>query len=56
MRRVQQHGGAATYVALGATLAGAHHTASFDVDESALALGVDLLERVVRATTTGRHS
>ena len=49
MRRVQQHGGAATYVALGATLAGAHHTPTFDFDEAALGPGVDLLERVVRS-------
>jgi aminobenzoyl-glutamate utilization protein A len=48
MRRVQAHGGAATYVALGAYLAGPHHTPTFDLDEAALALGVDFLERLVR--------
>jgi aminobenzoyl-glutamate utilization protein A len=48
MRRVQAQGGMATYVGLGADLAGAHHTPAFDLDESALPLGVDLLERLVR--------
>jgi aminobenzoyl-glutamate utilization protein A len=48
MRRVQANGGAATYVGLGADLAGPHHTPSFDFDEAALAAGVDLLERLVR--------
>ena len=38
----------ATYVALGADLAGPHHTPTFDLDEAALALGVDFLERLVR--------
>jgi aminobenzoyl-glutamate utilization protein A len=45
---VQASGGTATYVGLGADLAGPHHTPSFDFDEAALASGVDLLERLVR--------
>jgi aminobenzoyl-glutamate utilization protein A len=49
MRRVQEHGGAATYVGIGADLAGPHHTAGFDIDEAALPLGVDLLERIIRS-------
>ncbi|WP_370291090.1 amidohydrolase [Nocardioides sp.] len=49
MRRVQAHGGVATYVGLGSTLASGHHTRAFDIDEAALPLGVDLLERLVRA-------
>jgi len=48
MRRVQAHGGVATYVGLGADLAGPHHTPHFDFDEAALAPGVDFLERLVR--------
>jgi aminobenzoyl-glutamate utilization protein A len=48
MRRVQASGGTATYVGLGADLAGPHHAPSFDFDEAALASGVDLLERLVR--------
>jgi aminobenzoyl-glutamate utilization protein A len=48
MRRVQANGGIATYAGIGADLAGPHHTAAFDFDETALATGVDLLERLVR--------
>ncbi|MCW2757354.1 MAG: hypothetical protein JWO46_1100 [Nocardioidaceae bacterium] len=48
MRRVQQAGGAATYVALGSDMAGGHHTRTFDVDETAFAAGVDLLEALAR--------
>ncbi len=43
MRRVQEHGGVATYVILGAALASGHHTPRFDFDEAALPLGVKLL-------------
>jgi aminobenzoyl-glutamate utilization protein A len=50
MRHVQKNGGKAAYVGLGATLVGAHHTPTFDFDEAALPLGVDLLERLVRQT------
>jgi aminobenzoyl-glutamate utilization protein A len=49
MRRVQEHGGIATYIGVGAELVGAHHTPDFDFDEAALPVGVDLLERIVRA-------
>ena len=48
MRRVQEHGGTATYAGLGADLAGPHHTPTFDFDEAALVPGVDLLEHLVR--------
>jgi aminobenzoyl-glutamate utilization protein A len=48
MRHVQANGGIATYAGIGADLAGPHHTAAFDFDETALATGVDLLERLVR--------
>ncbi|NMO93741.1 amidohydrolase [Actinomycetospora sp. TBRC 11914] len=51
MRRVQSHGGVATYLAIGSDLAGPHHTPGFDVDEAVLGPGVDLLERAVRALT-----
>ncbi len=53
MRRVQAHGGIATYLAIGSDLAGPHHTPSFDIDESVLGPGVDLLERAVRDLTAG---
>jgi len=43
MRRVQQRGGLAAYVIVGAALAAGHHTPRFDFDEAALPLGVKLL-------------
>jgi len=61
MRRVQEQGGQATFIGLGADLSGAdwggadwggghsglgHHTAEFDFDERALALAVKLLTAV----------
>ncbi|GHH77089.1 peptidase M20 [Streptomyces sulfonofaciens] len=48
MRRVQERGGSACYLAVGADLAAPHHTPRFDFDEAALGLGVDLLEEAVR--------
>ncbi|MFJ4923757.1 amidohydrolase [Streptomyces sp. NPDC088725] len=48
MRRVQEGGGSASYVGLGASLAAPHHTPRFDFDEAALPLGVGLLEEIVR--------
>jgi aminobenzoyl-glutamate utilization protein A len=51
MRRVQSRGGVATYLAIGSDLAGPHHTPGFDLDESVLGPGVDLLERAVRDLT-----
>jgi len=47
MTRVQERGGLATNIGLGADLGGfGHHTAEFDVDERALAKAVELLSAV----------
>ncbi|MDY3868456.1 MAG: amidohydrolase [Pyramidobacter sp.] len=43
MERVQEHGGKATYIGLGATTAAGHHNDRFDFDEAALPIGYDLL-------------
>lgn len=44
MKRVQQRGGQATSVGIGADLGGwGHHTAEFDFDERALGLAIALL-------------
>ena len=52
MQRVQDNGGLATYLAVGTDHPGGHHTATFDVDETSLGLGVDVvcdaIERVSR--------
>jgi aminobenzoyl-glutamate utilization protein A len=47
MERVQQRGGQATNVSIGADLGGwGHHTAEFDIDEGALAKAIALLSLV----------
>lgn len=40
MDRVKDQGGLASYLLLGTTLAGGHHTARFDIDETVLEIGV----------------
>jgi aminobenzoyl-glutamate utilization protein A len=55
MRRVQDHGGLATTVGIGADLGGwGHHTARFDFDEQALKLATTLLASVALALP-GEH-
>jgi aminobenzoyl-glutamate utilization protein A len=48
MRRVQHNGGIATYVGIGADMPSGHHTRTFDIDETALPIGVTVLENLVR--------
>ena len=48
MERVQQRGGQAVYVMVGADLAAGHHDFRFDFDEEALVLGAALLGSVVQ--------
>ncbi len=43
MGTVQDRGGLAAYVAVGTDHPGGHHTATFDVDEASLEIGVDVL-------------
>ena len=43
MRRVQEKGGQATYLALGSDIKAPHHNGSFDIDESSMVLGVKAL-------------
>lgn len=51
-RRVQAHGGKAAYFVLGSNRTGGHHTAEFDIDESALDIGLaiyaEMLKRLMR--------
>jgi aminobenzoyl-glutamate utilization protein A len=49
MRRVQQAGGQAAFVGVGTDHPGGHHTATFDVDEDSLPVGVEWLTRTVLA-------
>jgi aminobenzoyl-glutamate utilization protein A len=48
MRAVQQNGGKAAYVGVGTDHPGGHHTATFDVDEDSLPVGIDVLEDAIR--------
>ncbi|MFB6141641.1 MAG: amidohydrolase [Halosimplex sp.] len=54
MKRVQDHGGLAAYVGVGTDHPGGHHTATFDVDEDSLVVGVDVLSQTVRALARDR--
>jgi aminobenzoyl-glutamate utilization protein A len=43
MQEVQDNGGLASYVGVGTDHPGGHHTSTFDVDESSLSIGIDVL-------------
>jgi len=51
MRTVQSGGGLATYAVVGASSPGPHHSPTFDIDERALPLAVDLLETCLKGVT-----
>jgi aminobenzoyl-glutamate utilization protein A len=53
MQYVQDRGGDATYVGIGTDHPGGHHTATFDVDEDSLEIGVDTLAGAIRAVADG---
>jgi aminobenzoyl-glutamate utilization protein A len=48
MQRVQDGGGKAAYVGVGTDHPGGHHTATFDVDEASLDIGVAVLAGALR--------
>ncbi|WP_135827989.1 amidohydrolase [Halorussus halobius] len=48
MRAVQQNGGLAAYVGVGTDHPGGHHTATFDVDEDTIPIGIDVLAGAIR--------
>lgn len=52
MRAVQDTGGLACYLVLGSASPAPHHSPDFDIDESSLAMGADVLEGVVRQADT----
>ncbi|WP_348608460.1 amidohydrolase [Halobaculum rarum] len=49
MQAVQDNGGYATYVGIGTSHPGGHHTSTFDVEEESLDIGVDFLTAAVLA-------
>lgn len=52
LRRVQQRGGTGGYFGIGAGSPAPHHSQLFDIDEDALPLAVDLLEKLLRGVLT----
>ena len=48
MRAVQERGGEATYLVVGASSPAPHHSPGFDIDETCLPIAVDVLERAIR--------
>ena len=50
MKRVQDGGGQATYVGVGATTAAGHHNNRFDFDEAAMPVALEVLYGAVRKT------
>ncbi len=55
MRRVQERGGVASFVGVGTDHPGGHHTATFDVDERSLRIGVDVLADTIEDLFGGEH-
>ncbi|MFB6296276.1 MAG: amidohydrolase [Halobacteriales archaeon] len=54
MRRVQEHGGKAAYVGIGTDHPGGHHSATFDVDEASIRIGVEVLSgAILRVASRG---
>ncbi|QSO47282.1 amidohydrolase [Alicyclobacillus mengziensis] len=53
IRAVQEHGGQATYMVIGTPIPAPHHNQKFDIDEAALPMAVNLLERIGRRALTG---
>lgn len=51
IREVQGQGGTGTYMVVGASSPGPHHSNQFDVDETALPIAVDLLDVIARAAS-----
>ncbi|GAA0209407.1 amidohydrolase [Halobaculum roseum] len=54
MQAVQDNGGYATYVGVGTSHPGGHHTSTFDVEEESLDIGVDFLTAAVLAVADER--
>jgi aminobenzoyl-glutamate utilization protein A len=54
MQRVQETGGQACYVCVGTDHPGGHHTATFDVDEASIPIGVESLAQSVLTVAAER--
>lgn len=49
IERVQDQGGVGTFLIVGCSSPGAHHSGTFDIDESSLPIAVDWIEKMLRA-------
>ncbi|MEM4781093.1 MAG: amidohydrolase, partial [Halalkalicoccus sp.] len=47
MQEVQKNGGYASYVGIGTDHPGGHHTATFDVDERSIEIGIEVVSRAI---------
>ena len=54
MKRVQERGGLACYVGVGTDHPGGHHTATFDVVEDDVKLGIEVLSQAIRRVAATR--
>lgn len=54
MREVQKNGGYASYVGIGTDHPGGHHTATFDVDEASIGIGIDVMSRTIEEIAATR--
>ncbi|MFB6359855.1 MAG: amidohydrolase, partial [Halobacteriales archaeon] len=54
MDRVQDRGGLACSVGVGTDHPGGHHSATFDVDETSIRIGVDWLSAAIESIGRGR--
>ncbi|WP_336345502.1 amidohydrolase [Halalkalicoccus ordinarius] len=54
MREVQRNGGYAAYVGIGTDHPGGHHTATFDVDERSIPIGIDVISGAIREIAATR--
>ncbi len=54
MKRVQERGGLACYVGVGTDHPGGHHTATFDVMEDDVRIGIGVLSRAIRRVAAAR--
>jgi aminobenzoyl-glutamate utilization protein A len=54
MREVQRNGGYASYVGIGTDHPGGHHTATFDVDERSIGIGIDVISGAIEEIAASR--
>jgi aminobenzoyl-glutamate utilization protein A len=54
MQEVQKNGGYASYVGIGTDHPGGHHTATFDVDEESIGIGIDVVSRAIEEIAATR--